>query len=239
MFFTKKGRGWPLSHIKSLVASQTASSPQQQHLPLNRKTSPNTAFLFTLSISPSFAQSFWLLPFVWSIFWRIKINKMKAFCRTFMYLFIYFIIWLSRSGCVAMCCLPWERETERKRGGCLPGDAGNKCTVGGLAEDGERRGVEGVGGVGGWGAMWPAPGSPHINTGRSQNTLPTRPTCTNTHTDVQTDRDCFVMRNHKKYSGKKKQRYVIMLKNAPPPNSTHTPQIHLEFHSFPNKSIPF
>lgn len=33
-----------------------------------------------------------------------------------------------------------QRERERKSGGCLPGDAGNKCAVGGLAEGGMEGG---------------------------------------------------------------------------------------------------
>lgn len=69
----------PFSHTGSWIISQKASLPLQQHLSLNRKTSPNTPFLFTLSIfpslSPSLAQSIWLLPFCLVYFLMYKSKK--------------------------------------------------------------------------------------------------------------------------------------------------------------------
>lgn len=127
----------PFSHTGSWIISQKASLPLQQHLSLNRKTSPNTPFLFTLSIfpslSPSLAQSIWLLPFCLVYFLMYKSNKIQASYRTcffFLILFFFFLaITLRLCGNVLFTMI--ERETERKRGGCLPGDAGNKCAMGG------------------------------------------------------------------------------------------------------------
>lgn len=131
----------PFSHTGSWIISQKASLPLQQHLSLNRKTSPNTPFLFTLSIfpslSPSLAQSIWLLPFCLVYFLMYKSNKIQASYRTcflffvFLILLSFFFLAITLRLCGNVLFTMIERETERKRGGCLPGDAGNKCAMGG------------------------------------------------------------------------------------------------------------
>lgn len=95
-----------LTHGVWLFPKKT-SSPLQQHLSLNRKkqskcTLPvytfNLPLFISLSRSVHLASSFCLVYFL-----MYKSSKIQASCRTW----AFFFFWLSRSGCVAMCCLPW------------------------------------------------------------------------------------------------------------------------------------
>lgn len=71
---------------------------------------------------------------------------MKASCRIFFFFFFGYhapAVW----QCVVYHDRERERETQRwgereekRRGWCLPGDAENKCTVGGVSRRGGREG---------------------------------------------------------------------------------------------------
>lgn len=159
-----------------------------------------------------------------------KSNKMKASCRIFFFFFL--AITLRLCGNVLFTMIERERERhrdgerERKKGevGACQGMLRINAQWGGLAEGGGGRVV-----------MWPAPGSPHINTGRSQNMFPKQPPHARAHTHVQTARNGFVeMQTHTHTQIRHKYVSVRTGSCILPP----TPP-HLEFHSFPNKSIPF
>lgn len=123
-FSPRKVESEPFSHTGSWIISQKASMPLQQHLSLNRKTSPNTPFLFTLSIfpslSPSLAQSIWLLPFCLVYFLMYKSNKKQASYRTCFFFFFnsaLFFFFGYHAPAVWQCVVYHDRERDREKEG--------------------------------------------------------------------------------------------------------------------------
>ena len=126
-----KRRARPYNNISLLIEKPVQIHPSCLH-------SQSLSLYLSLSLSRSvlLAPSFCLVYFL-----IYKSNKIQASCRTWFFFFL--AITLRLCGNVLFTMIERERDRDRERkiekkksGWCLPGDAGNKCTMGGLAEGG-------------------------------------------------------------------------------------------------------